>query len=198
MNAIFFDLDGTLLQLSKPYRTVLASAFESVCGESREEWLDAYDAAFWELFAECEPDPVRRAFDRTGAPAEPNAFASALLEREIAACRPPTNVHEDLARLTDCHGLGVLTNGVPDWQRRKLRAHDLDRHFDAIVTSYGVGAHKPAPAPFHAAENRLPADDYAMVGDGDADVAGAERAGWRIHRYDGGGFESLPDALGWE
>ena len=36
-----------------------------------------------------------------------------------------------------------------------------------------------------------------MVGDGDADVDGADRAGWAAHRYDGGGFGDLPDALEW-
>lgn len=202
MRAIFFDLDGTLLRFSKPYRDVLADAFESVCGAVRDEWLDAYDEAFRVLFAACESDPVRRAFARTGAPAEPDAFAGTLLEREIAACSPPSNVHADLERLADRdrHVLGVLTNGVSDWQRRKLRAHGLDRHFDAVVASYdrGVGAHKPATAPYRAAEDRLPADDYVMIGDSEDDVAGASRAGWRARRYDGGGFGALLDALGGE
>jgi FMN phosphatase YigB (HAD superfamily) len=34
-----------------------------------------------------------------------------------------------------------------------------------------------------------------MVGDGDAGVEGAERAGWTAHRPDGDGFDALPVAL---
>ena len=91
----------------------------------------------------------------------------------------------------------MLTDGVTEWQRAKLAASGLDRFFDAVVVSYAVGAHKPDPAPFAVAEKRLPADDYAMVGDSDADIDGAGRAGWATHRYDGGGFGDLPDALEW-
>ena len=78
-----------------------------------------------------------------------------------------------------------------------MAASGLDRFFDAVVVSYEVGAHKPDPAAFGVAEKRLPADDCAMVGDSDADVDGADRAGWAAHRYDGGGFGDLPDAFGW-
>ena len=86
---------------------------------------------------------------------------------------------------------------VTEWQRAKLAASGLERFFDAVVVSYEVGAHKPDPAAFGVAEERLPADDYAMVGDSDADVDGADRAGWVAHRYDGGGFGDLPEALEW-
>lgn len=197
MKAIFFDLDGTVLRFTREYREVLADAFGEVTGEARESWLDAYDGAFYEAFRDCEPDPVRGAFARVECDAPPDALARALLDCEIEACEPPGGVHADLERLGADYRLGVLTNGVPEWQRAKLRAHDLTEHFDAVVVSYEVGAHKPALAPFEAAEDRLLADAYAMVGDDDADVEGARRAGWAAYRYAGGGFGDLPDALDW-
>jgi putative hydrolase of the HAD superfamily len=197
VNAIVFDLDGTLLDFSGEYRAVVADAFEAVAGETREQWLDTYDEAFFDAFERCEPDPVRTAFARTDCGADPDALAAALLEREIEAWGPPENVHADLERLGADHRLGVLTNGVADWQRAKLDAHDLLEQFDTVVASYEAGAHKPAVEPFEVAERRLGADAYAMVGDDDADIEGATRAGWTAHRYRGGGFGDLPDALGW-
>lgn len=195
--AIFFDLDGTLLRFDRPYRELLAETFTAVEGEVREAWLERYTDAFFELFGACEPDPVERAFASTDAPSSPTALAEALHVRERAACRPPEAVHDDLERLSESHALGVLTNGLPGWQRAKLREHDLERHFDVVVATYEVGAHKPNVAPFRVAEERLPARAYAMVGDADADVEGAEAAGWAAYRYTGSGFGELPAALGW-
>ena len=195
MKAIFFDLDGTLLHFTREYGDVLADAIRSVEGEVPAGALDAYDEAFFEGFGAYEPEPVRRAFEGVGS--DPDALAEALRREEIAMCRPHENAAADLARLSEEYRLGVLTNGVPEWQREKLAASGLDERFDAFVASYEVGAHKPDPAPFRAAEERLPADAYAMVGDDDADVEGARAAGWTAHRYDGEGFGDLPGAVDW-
>ncbi|MFB6218763.1 MAG: HAD family hydrolase, partial [Halobacteriaceae archaeon] len=156
----------------------------------------AYDEAFYDLLGDCEPDPVERAFARTGCEAPAADLAAALLDAEIGMCEPPPGVHADLDRLAADHRLGVLTNGDPGWQRAKLDAHYGER-FDAVVVSCEVGEHKPAVAPFRKVERRLPADQYAMVGDADADIEGAERAGWAAHRYAGEGFGDLPGSLDW-
>ena len=193
MTAIVFDLDGTLLDFDREYRDVLASAIADVRGDAPEAWLEAYDEAFFEAFAAFEPEPVRRAFARIDDCPDPAPYARALRDREIAASSPPENARADLERLAREFDLGVLTNGVRDWQLEKLRAHDLEAYFDAIVASYEIGAHKPAAAPYRALEERLPADGYVMVGDRDADIDGAENAGWTPRRYDGGGFGALPD-----
>lgn len=226
MRAIVFDLDGTLLHYTREYRSVLAETFERVAGEVREEWLAAYDRTFFDLFEAHERDPVRRAFaaaleagaepgegsepradaadgveaapDASPDGATPDALVAALRERETAMCEPPDGTVADLDRLGDDHALAVLTNGLPAWQAHKLRACGLADHFDCVVTSYDVGAHKPDPTVFRAVEDRLDADAYAMVGDSDADVEGATNAGWAAYRYDGGGFGDLPDAIDWE
>lgn len=196
MRAIFFDLDGTLLHYTRDYRDILADAIREVDGEVREDWLDAYNERFSEILEECGPDPYRRAYGTFGS--DPDAFRDELLEREIDACEPPSGAHADLDRLGETFHLGVLSNGVRDWQLRKLRAFDLADHFDTIVTSEGAGAHKPDPGPFRLAEERLPAAEYAIVGDADADVDGGRNAGWAVHRYAGDGYVDLPAAFGWE
>lgn len=199
MPAIVFDLDGTLLRADRAYRDVLAGAIADARGDGDDDvpevWLETYDEAFFEHFSACEPDPVRRAFARLDGCSDPDAYARALHEQEIASLSPPENVHDDLERLAASFDLGVLTNGVRDWQVAKLRAHDLETYFDAVVASYEVGSHKPAERPYRALEERLPADRYGMVGDSDADVDGARNVGWAAYRYEGDGFEELPDVL---
>lgn len=198
MNAIFFDVDGTLLHFTRDYREVLAETFETVHGESRDRWLDAYNETFFDLLEACEANPYRRAFAATGLESPPEQLVETLRQVETEMCQPPGDAHKHLERLAENYKLGVLTNGVPEWQKHKLESHGLRRYFDAIVISYDVGVHKPDIAPFNAAEAHLPADEYAMVGDSDADIDGAQKAGWSTFRYDGGGFGSLPDAIDWE
>ncbi|WP_440769549.1 HAD family hydrolase [Natronorubrum sp. DTA28] len=196
--AIFFDLDGTLLEHGQAYTEILTATFRTVEGEAREKWIERYIDAFYELFEACEPDPVRRAFASIDACSEPELLADELRRRETAACEPPDAVYEDLDRLSDGYRLGVLTNGFEGWQRHKLREHDLEQHFETVITSYQAGAHKPCEAPYRLAEARLPARAYAMVGDDDSDVDGATNAGWTACRYSGDGFADLPDILDWE
>ncbi len=196
MDAVFFDLDGTLLHYTRDYGDVLADAIRSVEGRVDDGAVEAYNDAFFEAFGARAPDPFRRAFAEVGD--DPDALVESLREREVAACRPPDHARADLARLADEFGLGVLTNGLPEWQRHKLRAHDLEPFFDAVVTSYEAGAHKPDPAPYRLAEARLPADRYAMVGDAEDDVDGARAVGWETYEYHGQGFGDLPGGLTWE
>lgn len=194
MRAIFFDLDGTLLH-TPDFEDLLTGAFHEVRGETRDEWLEEYSEAFFEAFWDCEPEPYRRGFEAFGDDAD--ALAESLQRREIESCYPTDGLEGDLDRLAEEYRLGVLTNGVREVQRAKLDASGLTSFFETFVSSYGVGAHKPDPAPFRTAEERLPADDYAMVGDSDHDVGGAEGVGWTAHRYDGGGFGDLPEAFDW-
>jgi putative hydrolase of the HAD superfamily len=195
MKSVYFDLDGTLLHFTREYRDVLTDTFVAVLGESRDEWIDSYNEAFYELFMECEPEPVRRAFARIEDGSTPDTLMEELRRQEVKMCRPPDDIHTDLRKLAEKHKLGVLTNGVREWQKHKLEAYDLDQYFDAFVASYEVGAHKPDIAPYRVAEQRLPADTYAMVGDDDTDIEGAKNAGWVSYRYNGQGFGELPDVL---
>lgn len=194
MNAIFFDLDGTLLH-TPDFATLLTETFHEVRGEARDEWLEEYSESFFEAFWNCEPNPYRRGFEALGDDAE--ALAETLQRREIESCSPTDGLEGDLGRLAEEYRLGVLTNGVPEVQRAKLDESGLTDRFETVVSSYEVGAHKPDPEPFRTAEKRLPADAYAMVGDSDHDVEGAAGVGWAAHRYDGGGFGDLPGVLEW-
>lgn len=197
MRAVCFDLDGTLLRFTRDYSTLLADAMRDVTGSAPQAALDRYQERFFERFRALEADPVERAFQDARPDADAAALAEALLATEIEATEPPEGAQADLERLGSRYRLGVLTNGLPDWQRAKLRSHGLMDVFDGFVASYEAAAHKPAVEPFRLLEGRLPAEAYAMVGDDVVDVDGAAAAGWVGHRYDGSGFGDLPGAIDW-
>jgi putative hydrolase of the HAD superfamily len=116
--------------------------------------------------------------DRLDADASPDALVTTLREREFAATTVSDTTRTLLDSIGRRHCLGIITNGVPEWQEAKLRHHGLDDRFDAVVCSYDVGAHKPDRAPFEAAKARLDAETYVMIGDDyEADIEGAREAG---------------------
>jgi len=197
VHALVFDLDGTLLHLDRPYEAVLRRAFEATCDTVDPAWLDTYTDVFADAFAGFETAPAAAAFAKTDAPGSSSGFADHLLDGEVDATEPPVYAHTDLDNLSARYSLGLLTNGPSDWQREKLRAAGLARYFDAVVASYDVTAHKPAVEPYRAVESMLGADAYAMVGDSDSDLDGAEAAGWRSVRYDDQRLALLPEAVGW-
>lgn len=193
--AIVFDLDGTLIQYDRPYEDILEEAVKTVDGDV-PGWTDRYHQAFFDLFEAMEPEPVRRAFARMDDSVDAGALRDRLLAAEIEAGEVAAGLHEDLVRLGADVELAVLTNGASAWQRAKLAAHDLPRHFDVVVTSYEAGAHKPDPVAFETVAERLEAETYAMVGDSESDM-GAGDLGWATVRYEGQGFGDLPDSIEW-
>lgn len=196
--AVFFDLDGTVLSLPGAYAPVVHDTTEAHLGGRDDAFEATYSERFLELLGEQAAAPyetaMAEALDAHGYDADAAAMAATLREHEVAAVAPPDGVEAALSALRDRgYRLGVLTNGVPAFQREKLDAHGLSRYFDAVVVSYEAGAHKPDSAPFELAAERLPATEHVMVGDSHgADVEGARAMGWRAVHYAPGG--ESPDA----
>ncbi len=186
--AVWFDLDGTLLHLDRPYEAVLREAFgRHLDGAAVDRAVEAYD--FLDRFRELEAEPYRAAMraviEAIGTDLDTSVLVESLREVEYEAIRVPEATRETLAGVDA--PLGVLTNGLPTWQRGKLAHCDLLGSFDVVVASYEAGGHKPDRAPFDLARERLPADRHAMVGDDrEADVEGARDAGFAaVHAPDG-------------
>ena len=197
--AVWFDLDGTLLAVDD-YGQILERACAAVGleGETRTDFVTGYQETFFERLNALEPEPytdaARAGAEAAGVDVDPETFTEELLAAECAGTHVPASVRECLARLGDDHAVGVLTNGVTDWQTEKLAHHDLREQLDAVVVSQTVGAHKPRAAPFEAAEAALEADERWMVGDDrEADVDGARAAGW--HGVHVAAPEAVPAAV---
>lgn len=187
--AVVFDLDGTLVEFTREWIDLLVDVVTDHVGRADESLLAAYDEAFFERFAAARPRPYHAAaaalFEAADVDGDPDAFVAALRETEYDHLAVVDGARPLLDALAG-RPLGVLTNGVRDWQVGKLERVGLRDRFDAVVTSYDAGATKPDPAPFALLEERLPADEYVMIGDDrEADVLGARERGWRAVHLDG-------------
>jgi putative hydrolase of the HAD superfamily len=181
--AIFFDLDGTLVTYEESSEAILTTTFESAVGRAEPAWLDHYDERFFEHFEAFATDPYERAMADVVAEfeldADPASLVDALAETERRETTVSEQAIESLRQLGVDNRLGVLTDGVRDWQLAKLDQHGVRGYFHAVVTSYEVGAHKPDEAMFAAVREAIEADEYVMVGDDyERDVEGARAAGF--------------------
>ncbi|MCX5211897.1 HAD family hydrolase [Kitasatospora sp. NBC_00240] len=79
--------------------------------------------------------------------------------------------------------VGILSNGVTDVQRAKIRSAGIHHHVDAVCISEEAGARKPDPAIFRIAAERCGhplTPSTWMVGNNPAtDITGATAAGIR-------------------
>lgn len=148
------------------------------------EWLPGYRAEAW-----------RRALVRLEADLALAAPLSARFREErLARCAPFPGVAALLRELRGRLRLAVVTNGMPELQREKLRASGLAELVDVVVVSGDVGTAKPDPRVFAAALDALgvPAAAAVMVGDNLArDVGGAAALGMRTVWVSGG--RTLPE-----
>lgn len=203
VEAVTFDLDGTLLRYERSPGTVLERAFERAGVDPLfpvEEYYARYDE-----FAERSGsmDELRSACFATLA-AE-NGHPKGL-GREVAAAfadeRDQSNVEllpgvagvlEELSREVR---LGIVTNGARDAQRTKIEAVGLKRWIDAVVVAGAETPPKPNSRPFERALRALETAPAAAVHVGDSletDVAGAAAAG-----IDSVWVSEAPDARGHE
>lgn len=182
--AIYFDCDGTLLRFEDGYAELFATACDGAGVDADLEPLRAtYNERFFEAFENFHPEPylegTRAAFEQHGIDVDPERFVEALLAAEVDGTVVGDGVHDAFEQFDDDVRLGILTNGVPEVQRRKLENHNLFDQFDAYLPSYEIEAHKPSPEIFAAARERLPAEEHVYVGDSlETDIRPAREAGF--------------------
>jgi putative hydrolase of the HAD superfamily len=196
--AVCFDLDGTVIEFTVPYETILDRTFDAALDRSIRGAIETYNEAFYEALSTLEPEPylagMRAVCDQTDTDADPTSLVEILREREFAATAVSEETRSLLDSLGQRHRLGIVTNGVPEWQEAKLRQHGLRDRFDTVICSSSVGAHTPDPAPFAAAKARLDADTHVMIGDNyEADIEGARNASFvPVHLSDASEIQ-IPD-----
>ncbi len=116
-------------------------------------------------------------------PAEIDRVVGTYSAAFVQALPAPPEVGPFLERLARRYVLGILSNWpLAATIDRYVEAAGWAPHVRAIVVSQRIGAIKPDPAIFRAAEAAFGASGLAILHVGDdwaADVVGAKRAGWR-------------------
>lgn len=189
--AILFDLDDTLY----PYGAFVKSGFRAVSRRVADEHGLSVCAVLRVLRRAFNSDNRGRELqvlcERLALPAAMIPALVAVLREHRPSLRLPRQSAQVLRDLRSSWRIGVLTNGTPEIQRRKVAALGLTRLVDDVVcaTEVSAGLGKPARTTFATALERLgvAASSAVFVGDDpDADIAGAVGAGLRaIHLVDG-------------
>ncbi len=179
--AVLFDLDDTLY----PQAQFLRSGFRAVAARVSRDWGYAPEATFNLLTAAYDTDRGRE-LDVLASHLALPAGATATLVDVIRAHQPdlqlPAAARAMLLSMRREWRVGVVTNGRPDIQARKITALALSPMVDAIVfaAEHGSGAGKPDPEPFLEASRALgvPPEHTVFVGDDvRCDIAGAAAVG---------------------
>jgi phosphoglycolate phosphatase len=166
VDAVVYDLDGTLLRLAVDWERVAADV-GAVYGEAG---VPTEGDGVWELLK-------RAAENGLGAEVEASIAAH---EREGARESVRLPAADDLPEFPV--PAGVCSLNCEAACRIGLERHGLAEHVDAVVGRDTVDARKPDPAPLLAAVDALAVDpaDALFVGDSESDELTARRAGTRF------------------
>jgi putative hydrolase of the HAD superfamily len=186
--AVVFDLDDTIY----PYRRFTLSGFAHVARHlERACQLDArlgFSAMVGASRGIDRGREIQACLAQHDLPIALAAELIDLLRHHQPRLRLPRAAARALSALRrDGWRIGVLTNGQPSIQRRKVDALGLAPHVDAIVyaAACGRGLGKPEPEAFAeiARQIQVPARRTVFVGDDErCDVQGAIDAGMRAVR----------------
>jgi putative hydrolase of the HAD superfamily len=192
-----FDLDNTLY----PARQYFCGAYREVAHFLHTRYGVDEESAYSQLLSTLE--------SRTST--YPKIFDEALAKLKIDSpdipsvlkvygsyrgkLEPYSDVLPTLSKLKErTWKLGLITDGVPERQKRKLSMLRLERMFDVVIFAKSI-ASKPSPRAYSKALDLLSADPRQSfyVGDNPSlDFRGAKLAGLRTIRLLKGEFVRMP------
>jgi putative hydrolase of the HAD superfamily len=183
--ALIFDLDDTLYR----ERRFALSAFHAVARAVAASHGVPAGEAFRLLAGALRRGRRAQAFQDLAARAGLEPPAIETLRHVYRTHRPclrlPRATCAVLAHVRATWRVGILTNGVPDVQRAKVRALGLAPLVDAVIYAHEAGPGKPDRAVFELACRSLCVVPSQAVMAGDdpwCDIDGARRAGLRAIR----------------
>jgi YjjG family noncanonical pyrimidine nucleotidase len=190
-STFLLDLDHTLFDSdaseSAAFEQTMAAA--GIGGAAR--YADAYRTINLELWAavergELRPQQVRTLrFERLVAieklDADPSKMADDFVAGLGANGELYTGAYEVIQCLSEQASLALVTNGLSEVQRTRIRRLGIEQYFDAIAISAEIHVAKPKPGIFDHAFEHMGSPDKStavMVGDNlSADIRGGAEYG---------------------
>lgn len=193
--ALLFDLDDTLY----PERRFALSGFAAVAAHAARTAGVGCDEGFrflaWELRRGRRSEALQRFCARFGLASGLAAEFRDVYRAHVPALKLPEATRAVLAQARASWRVGVLTNGLPDVQRRKIAALGLLPLVHTVTYAHEVGGGKPHAAVFRVACASLAVPPEATVMTGDdpwCDIDGGRRAGLRVIRIRRGMHAATP------
>jgi HAD superfamily hydrolase (TIGR01509 family) len=175
VRVVLLDVMDTVLV--DPYRDALSAATSLPL----EELFRRRDAELWPAFERGELDETAywAGWEAAGIPCDPDAFHAARRAgtRWVPGMR---ELLDDLAGAVE----RVTASNYPVWIEELAEDH-LEGRFERVLASHHLGVRKPDPAFFVALLERVDARpaEAVFVDDREVNVAAAEAAGIRSHRF---------------
>jgi len=188
---LLLDADNTLFDYEKAEGLALEATLEPMVRAGQlAQAAAAYrsiNAGWWRRFEQGTITPDELKIGRfadlialLGIPFDPAATSARYLAALAAHAPLLPYARESVAAAARVAKLCLVTNGLTDVQRGRLRASRLEEYFSAVLISEEMGIAKPDPRFFHAAAEALGIahSDLLCIGDNPAaDVGGARAAG---------------------
>ncbi len=187
INAVLFDLDGTLFDRDSSVRRLVASQWERLGDACARVPLETFVDEF---IARDARGYVRKEVVYEGllqAFAIPDVAATTLYQDFFARYHDDCLLFPSAREALEALGarglrLGIITNGGSPFQLRTVQALGIEAYFSVILISGAEGIKKPDPRIFHRAVSQLGVAPAETVFVGDhpvVDVEGARNAGLR-------------------
>jgi putative hydrolase of the HAD superfamily len=197
IKAILFDVDDTIFDRAGAQRKILhliVREFHDIfAGIDEQTVLNAFfesdRLSLEEFYAGGSVEETRAARSRRflqllGLSED---FADKITEMYVKSYptidAPVKGAKSVIRNLAGRFQLGIVSNGFPDTQYRKLRTLGMKELFDCILLSEEIGIRKPDPGIFWKAAELLARkpEECLYVGDSyEADVLGAKKAGMQM------------------
>jgi YjjG family noncanonical pyrimidine nucleotidase len=204
---LLFDLDHTLLDADRAETVSFDVTLRAAGVEDPSRYVSRYaeiNDALWAAVErnEITPDDVRvTRFARLAAAANIEADPQTMADDYVAGMVTNAELYPDaravLEALSTQATLAVVTNGIGDVQRPRVKQLGIARYFDAVVISGDVGTAKPGAAIYDIVFEQLSWPDKKktlMIGDSlSSDIPGGINYGIATCWYNPDHRPSPPD-----
>jgi putative hydrolase of the HAD superfamily len=186
VQAVLFDLDGTLLDRDAALRAFVRSQHARMSAALGHIAREKYEARFIDLddrghrWKDAVYQSLVQEFAITKA-----TWPTLLSDYEARFCEHCVafdGAHEVLQVLEARYKMALVTNGRSEFQSRSIQVLGIAKYFGAILISEAEGTSKPGAEIFRRALQRLQVGAHAAVFVGDhpnADIGGAQGVGMR-------------------
>ena len=191
-DVLLFDLDDTLLDFAVAEKSALRRAFEGVGYPYEEEkhlpLYQHHNRASWAAFEAGEIDletlktgRFQKFCDAVSPALDPNLFRRFFVMYLGESADSIAGAPRVVQALSKQYRLALITNGLKDVQRARLKRWELAVHFPVVVISDEIGAKKPDVEFFEHTLSSLGHPDKSrclIIGDSlTSDIQGGVNAG---------------------